>query len=178
MPIAHSLNKVSKNVAKSTGQMHVKGRKFKQLNRATLREQKLMQKKVKHQEQKDHELFVIKHFQDQVLAHSDKEVFLLDDMKAFLEVYLARFDEEIADLQKEKRAGRPVSSRQKILQEKKKHEQHVYETGFKVVNIADKKTVERLKLWNGSNGGVTVMDFVHIHKDMEALPTKEEKMAE
>lgn len=176
MPIAHSLNKVSKNVAKSTGQMHVKGRKFKQLNRATLREQKLTQKKVKYQEQKDHELFVIKFFQDKVLEQPEKEVFLLADMKAFLEAHLARFDEEIADLQSEKRAGRPVSSRQKILQEKKKHEQHVYETGFRVVNISDKHTVEWLKLWNGSNGGVTVMDFIHIHKDMEALPTKEETM--
>lgn len=58
MPLAHNLSKVTKNLSKSksSGSMHIKGRKFKQLNRATLRDKKITTKKLKSLEQKENEL--------------------------------------------------------------------------------------------------------------------------
>ncbi|KAF5093901.1 hypothetical protein D0Z00_003800 [Geotrichum galactomycetum] len=45
MPVAKSLHKVSKKVAGSEKSVHPRGRKFKQLNKATLRQAKLAKHK-------------------------------------------------------------------------------------------------------------------------------------
>lgn len=176
MPLAHNLNKVTKNLSKSTGQMHVKGRKFKQLNRATLRDQKITAKKLKHQEQKDRELAGVQFMKDRVNDHPDQEVFLLEQMKSFIEEYIGRNDEELKGLKEQRRPGRPATSRQLQLEVVIEDEKQVYATGFKIPDLSNKETVERLKLWNGTSGGTTVMKFIHVSKDMKALPVKEEVM--
>lgn len=176
MPLAHNLNKVTKNLSKSTGQMHVKGRKFKQLNRATLRDQKITTKKLKHQEQKDRELAGIQFMKDRVYEYPDQEVFLLEQMKSFIEDYIGRNDEELKQLKDERRPGRPATSRQLHLEVVIGDEKQVYSTGFKIPDLSNKETVERVKLWNGTSGGTTVMKFIHVSKDMKELPVKEEVM--
>lgn len=178
MPIAHNLKKVTKNLSKSTGQMHIKGRKFKQLNRATLRDQKITAKKAKHQEQKTYDLKVFKLLQKLVMQQPEKIVFSLEDMKEFIELFISRFDDELKEYEDKKRPGRPTLPKHQILQEKKKYDQHIYKTGFKIPDLSDKSTVERLKLWNGTGGGVVVMKLIHISQDMEQLPVKDQEMNE
>lgn len=178
MPIAHNLKKVTKNLSKSTGQMHIKGRKFKQLNRATLRDQKITAKKAKHQEQKTYDLEVFKLLQKLVMQQPDKIVFSLEDMKEFIELFISRFDEDLQKFEDQRRPGRPILTKHQILQEKKKYDQHLYKTGFKIPDLSDKSTVERLKLWNGTGGGVVIMKLVHISEDMKQLPLKDEEMKE
>lgn len=46
------------------------------------------------------------------------------------DVYLARFDERINELQAERRPGRPKAKEQSELEEKKKEEEAEYETGL------------------------------------------------
>ncbi|KAL7666856.1 Translation machinery-associated protein 16 [[Candida] zeylanoides] len=172
MPVSHSLSKVSKSISKSKGHLHIKGRKFKQLNRATLRDNKLNTRKQKSQDLRDKELLSVKFIQEAVRNRPEKEVFTLDDMKSFLEGYVSRFDEELVELREARRPGRPATSRQQILEEMVKHEQGIYETGFKCPDLTDKPTVDRLRLWTGSSGGTTVMKFVFVNKDMIDLPNK------
>ena len=164
MPVAHSLNKVSKNI-KQKGKLHVKGRKFKQLNRATLRDQKLAGRKVKSQELRDKELLSIKFIQEAVRNRPDQLTFNLEEMKLFLESYLARDDEELTELREARRPGRPLKARQQLLEEKTKHEAQLYETGIRIPDLLDKETVEKLRLWTGSSGGTTAMKFVHVAKN-------------
>lgn len=173
MPLAHNLSKVTKNLSKSTGSMHIKGRKFKQLNRATLRDKKITAKKLKSLEQKENELASL--FFLQKVINGDKdfqkyETFTLKDMKAFVELFVSRYDEEIEKLRSERRPGRPQTSRHTLLEEAARIDRNVYATGFRIPDLTDKETVERLKLWNGSLGGTTVMKFFLITKDMEQLP--------
>ena len=59
MPLAHNLNKVTKNISKSTGSLHIKGRKFKQLNRATLRDKSFNKRKSQSLERKSNELSIV-----------------------------------------------------------------------------------------------------------------------
>lgn len=176
MPLAHNLNKVTKNLTKSTGQMHVKGRKFKQLNRATLRDQKITTKKLKHQEQKDRELSGIEFMKDCVNEMAEQEIFLMEQMKSFIERYISRHDEELKELKDQRRPGRPPTSRQLLLEVTVENERQVYATGFRIPDLNNKETVERLKLWNGTSGGTTVMKFIHVSKNMKELPVKEEVM--
>lgn len=177
MPLAHNLLKVSKSVSKSKGSIHVKGRNFKRLNRASLRHEKLTNRKQKHLEQKQNELMVVKYLQEEVKQVPEKEVFGLDDMKAYLENFISRFDGELEELRAARRPGRPASSRQQILEEKVKYDQGIYATGYKIPDISDKLTVNRLREWNGTIGGVTAFKFVYVSKDMEQLPIKEQEMS-
>ncbi|KAG7191722.1 uncharacterized protein KQ657_002858 [Scheffersomyces spartinae] len=179
MPIAHNLNKVSKNVSKATGSIHIKGRKFKQLNRATLRDKKITSKKAESLEKKQRDMLLFKFVQEVLNTEfKDKSQFTLDDMKLLIESFLARFDDELEEMKKDKRPGRPVSTKQKILQEKINHDKQLYQTGIRFPDISDPHTVERIRLWNGSSGGTTVMKFVFISKSMAQLPVKEVSMKE
>ncbi|KAK6205544.1 translation machinery-associated protein 16 [Scheffersomyces amazonensis] len=178
MPLAHNLNKVTKNLSKSTASIHIKGRKFKQLNRATLRDKKITEKKQKSLEQKTNELAIL-FFLQKLIKEQFKaaEVFTLVEMQSFIELFIGRFDDELAQLRKDRRPGRPQTSRQQILEEKVKHEEHIYHTGYKIPNLTDKDTVEKLRVWNGTTGATTGMKFVLITKQTKQLPTKDEEMS-
>ncbi|EGW30961.1 uncharacterized protein SPAPADRAFT_142119 [Spathaspora passalidarum NRRL Y-27907] len=179
MPLAHNLNKVTKNLSKSTGQMHIKGRKFKQLNRATLRDKKINERKLKTLQQKENELAIVFFLQKLINDDDDfkvQETFSLEEIKEFIELFIGRFDDELEELRAARRPGRPATSRQQILEEKVKHDRQVYATGVKVPDLADKETVQRLRLWNGTTGGATIMKFVHVSKDMTEFATAEVEM--
>lgn len=163
MPLIKSLHKVSKKLSKQlAGSLHVKGRKFKQLNRATEREHKLQRKKLLHAEQKNHELLFYLHIQESINEQKDKETFTKDDMRQFVEEYITRNDEELAEIEKNRRPGRPLSSKQQLQLEKRKHDEHVFETGFNIPDISDKLTVERLRSWNGTSGSQSSWKFTMV----------------
>lgn len=175
MPLIKSLHKVSKKLSKQlAGSLHVKGRKFKQLNRATERENKLQRKKLQYAEQKNHELLFYLHIQEKINEHQDKETFTQGDMREFVKEYIGRNDEELAQAERERRPGRPLSSKQQLQIEKRKHDQHVFETGFNLPDISDKQTVERLRGWNGTSGSLSSWKFTMV----TSKPSSEDTMME
>jgi len=179
MPIQHSLSKVQKTIQKSKGAMHPKGRKFKQLNRATLREQKIADKKMQHVEKKEFELLRVKFLQEAITNREGQETFSLDEIKLFIEAFLTRDDEELDKLKAERRKGRPPTNRQLLLENKKKHEAQEYLSGYLVPDLTDKLTVELLRNWNGTSGGAGIFKYVHVAKGTTELPSKQdEKMQE
>ncbi|KGU16507.1 translation machinery-associated protein 16 [Candida albicans 19F] len=192
MPLAHNLNKVTKNISKSTGSLHIKGRKFKQLNRATLRDKKLQQRKSQSLERKSNELSIVFFIQsllqekntandggdedeeegENFKEFSNKKQFTLDEMKQIIEKFIHQNDDELQRLQSERRKGRPPTNRQTILEEKLKYDLEIYRTGFKIPDLTDQLTVERIKEWNGTTGATTTMKFIRVSKDMMTeLPT-------
>lgn len=177
MPLAHNLNKVNKKVNKSNAAIHVKGRNFKRLNRASLRQKKLEDRKAQHLEQKQNELQIVKYFQEEVNLATEKEVFGLIEMKAYIENFLKRYDEELDQLKAERRKGRPPTTRQLLLEEKVKYDENIYETGIKIPDVSDAETVRILRSWNGTIGGASILKYIHVSKDMQQLPTKELEMS-
>ncbi|KAH3678434.1 hypothetical protein WICMUC_001451 [Wickerhamomyces mucosus] len=171
MPIQHSLAKVTKSIQKSKGTVHPKGRKIKQINRATLREQKINNKKAAHLERKEHELQRTLFMQEAILHREDQISFTLEEIKSLIESFLSRDDEELDKLKAERRKGRPPTNRQSILENKKKHEFAEYESGYLVPNLNDEKTVENLRAWNRTTGGLNVVKFIHISKFSNEIPT-------
>lgn len=166
MPITKSLHKVSKKLAKqSSGAMHVKGRKFKQLNRATERDNKLKLKKLRFAEQKNHELLVYLHIQESINEQPELVKFTMDDMRRIIDAYICRNDEELEEMEKERRPGRPMTNKHQIKLEKRKHDQHIFETGFKCPDLTDIQTVSRLRNWNGTSGSVSSWKWTLVTKD-------------
>ncbi|RCK63855.1 Translation machinery-associated protein 16 [Candida viswanathii] len=177
MPLAHNLKKVSKNASKSTAAIHIKGRKFKQLNRATLRDKKLQHRKALLHERKSNELSVVFHIQAILKEQrTDATEFTLEEIKEMIAGFIERDAEELERLRSERRKGRPATNRQTLLEEKVKHEWSVFETGFKVPDLSDPVTVERVREWNGTTGATTNMKFIRISKDMTEFPTQEVEM--
>jgi translation machinery-associated protein 16 len=66
-----------------------------------------------------------------------------------IEDYLGRDDEELAKLKAERRAGRPPSTRQTLLEQARATEQDEYAAGFWVPDLEDAAVLEKLKQWDG-----------------------------
>lgn len=177
MPIQHSLTKVQKTIQKSKGAMHPKGRKFKQLSRATLRETKIQNKKAEHLERREMENLRYVFLQEAVQNRPEHDTFTLDDMKLFVEAFLTRDDEEIEQLQSERRKGRPPTNRQLLLENKRKYEQSEYSSGYEIPDLRDEQTVKLLKSWNGTSGMLNKFKYIHLAESTNELPeTKDSKM--
>lgn len=169
MPTGKSLYKINKQISKSKGVLHPKGRKFAKYNRAHLREAKLEKKKLLHLEKRENELQRELFFQEAVepRVSATKKSFTIPEVKLFIEAYLSRFDEELDGLRALRRSGRPSTKRQDALEEKLKQEVAEYETGFKVPNLCVGENVESLIRWNGTIGGVNNIKFHYLAKNSE-----------
>lgn len=168
MPVQHSLSKVTKTLQKSKGTVHPKGRKIKQLTRATLREGKIAKKKAAHLERKEHELQRTLFFQEAISG--EKESYSLEEMKELIETFLSRDDEELEQLRGERRKGRAPTNRHALLENKKKHEEAEYDSGYYIPNINDEDTVKHLRAWNRTTGGLNTVKFVHIARTSTEVP--------
>lgn len=178
MPLAHNLNKVSKNLSKSTGSMHIKGRKFKQLNRATVRDKKLKLQKIESVERKLNELLIVSFLQEQIVNDVNKPTYTLSEIQSLIEQFINQDRQQLEQIKREHRKGRPISNKQKLLAEKVKHEEHLFATGYKVPDLSHEETVTRLRNWNGTTGATTGLKFINISKDMKEFPTVEVEMKE
>lgn len=178
MPLAHNLNKVSKNLSKSTGSMHIKGRKFKQLNRATVRDKKLKLQKIESVERKLNELLIVSFLQEQIADNVEKPTYTLSEIQSLIEQFIDQDRQQLVQVKQEHRKGRPISNKQKLLTEKVKHEEHLFATGYKVPDLSHEETVTRLRNWNGTTGATTGFKFVNISKEMKEFPTVEVEMKE
>lgn len=170
MPVVHSLSKVQKTIQKSKGAMHPKRRKFKQLNRATLRESKINKKKVEHLERKENEMQRVLFFQEAVNSRPEQMFFPLEEVKLIIETFLSRDDEEIEELQSKRKKNRPPTNRQLLLENKRKLEASEYASGYLIPNINDEKSLKFLRGWNGTSGGVNQVKYIRIAKDDTELP--------
>lgn len=88
-----------------------------------------------------------------------------DHIQNLVKDYLARGDEEIETLKAERRAGRPASTRQMILEQQRKLEEAEYESGFWMPNLQDEETLTKLDAWMGNWVGLGVMRFVRVCSD-------------
>lgn len=170
MPITKSLQKVSKKLSKqSSSSLHVKGRKFKQLNRATERDNKLKLKKQRFAEQKNHELLFYLHVQESANDYPKETEFTLEDLHLIIRAYIERNDEELEEMEKERRPGRPMTNKHQIMLEKRKYDHHIFETGFRIPDLRDLETANRMRNWNGTSGSVSAWKWALVTKDIDTV---------
>ncbi|SCW03337.1 LAFE_0G08196g1_1 [Lachancea fermentati] len=167
MPISKSLSKIQKNI-KGDGKKHTihpKGRKFHQLTRATLREDKIAAKKRAHNEKRSNELARVKFVQDVTNseAFKDKKVFDFDEIVIFLKQFIARDDEELEELKQKRRSNRPPSNRQLILQQKRDLEEKELRSGFLVPDLTDAENVTFLRNWNQTFGSLSTLKLIRVN---------------
>lgn len=173
MPLSKSLSKIQKN-QKSGGKkptVHPRGRKFQQLNRGTLRENKIAAKKKAYNERRSNELARVKFIQDVINSETfkDKKTFNNSEVAVFIQQFISRDDEELAELQKKRRQNRPPSNKQLILQQKKDSEAEEFAKGFLCPDLTDEKNVILLRKWNNSFGLMSSLQMVRINSKGERV---------
>ncbi|VVT44158.1 uncharacterized protein SAPINGB_P000323 [Magnusiomyces paraingens] len=175
MPVAKSLKKVAKKVKGSDKSLHPNGRKFKQLNRATLREGKLAKQKSERSSQRDQKILRYKHFQD-TLKTSGKQTLSDDELRAAVLAFIARDNTTLDEYKAARRPGRPASSAQDALEQRIKREQQELKSGFVAPDLTDKANAEMFAAWNGTAGGLSTIKKVRVTEDNVIRNVKDVEM--
>lgn len=87
---------------------------------------------------------------------------LIGEIQSLIDSYISRHDDEIDQLRAERRAGRPPSSRQTLLEQQRDSEKSEYESGFWLPNFQDEETLVKLNDWNGEWSGLGVLRFIRV----------------
>lgn len=70
--------------------------------------------------------------------------------------------DELAQLQQERRKGRPPTRREEALKQRTQTEEKEFKTGFWMPDLSDKDVLLALKHWNGEWSGLSAMKFVRL----------------
>jgi translation machinery-associated protein 16 len=110
-----------------------------------------------------HLVMRIKSFQSYTTEH--EAPLSVSEIQAMIEDYLGRDDEEVLKLKTERRAGRPASTRQTLLEQNQAVEQGEYASGFWVPDLENAEVLKKLKEWNGKWAGLATLKFVRISRE-------------
>lgn len=162
------LSKVQKSVNKKQGgqkvnKLHENSRDAQRLRNAGARDDKVL--RVASHRRKENKLWI------------DRIAFLkenlpdtlhpmeLEDIKALIEQYLSRYNDEIAQLKSERRPGRPATTRQVLLEQQVVTEAQEYAGGFWMPNLQDAETLVKLDAWEGRWLGLGNLRFIRVVKE-------------
>lgn len=88
-----------------------------------------------------------------------------EEIHAAITEYLARNDEELAELKAERRVGRPASTKQETLERAREVEAREYETGYWMPDMKSEVNVAKLAIWKGQWSGLGQLTFVRVEKN-------------
>ncbi|CAH01490.1 Tma16p [Kluyveromyces lactis] len=171
MPVTKSLGKIQKGLKGKKFTVHPKGRKFQQLNRATLREEKVQAKKRAHNEKRSNELARMTFVQSAIKTDSlkEKEVFDYKETAVLIQEFIARDDNELNELKSKRRQNRPPTGRQQLLQHKRDLEMEEFKSGFLCPDLTDPENVIFLRAWNQTFGGLSTLKLIRINDKGEKV---------
>ena len=88
------------------------------------------------------------------------------DVSQILELckeYLARDDGELEQIKKQRRPGRPPSTRQTVLEQQREMEKREFESGLWVPNLQDEETLVKFDAWKGEWIGLGTLRFIRVN---------------
>lgn len=160
------LAKVQKHVSKKKGakihSLHENSRDAMRLRKAGARDDKIAREHKLRKGVNRQWVERVDFFQEQLpdTLHPIEQT----ETHSLIEQFLARHDEEMVQLKAERRAGRPASTRQNLLEQQIRHEHAEYESGFWIPNLEDVDTLQKLDSWDGRWLSLGQMKFVRAHK--------------
>lgn len=160
------LAKVQKHVSKKKGSkinsLHENSRDARRLRNAGARDDRVARLTAVRQKANGQWLERVAFFQDnlpETLHPLDVE-----RVRALIEEYLARNNEELEQLNAERRPGRPPSTRFTLLEQLRDVEKKEYAGGFWMPNLQDAETLVNLDAWKGDWISLGNLRFVRVHE--------------
>ncbi|KAK3073286.1 translation machinery-associated protein 16 [Teratosphaeriaceae sp. CCFEE 6253] len=158
------LSKVQKHVTKKKGSkinsLHENSRDAKRLRNAGARDDRVARMGAVREKANRQWLERVAFFQDRL-----PETLHPLDVASIQELvlqYLARNENQLAQLKAERRPGRPASTALTLLEQESKVEGKEYESGFWLPNLSDEETLTRLDGWKGDWIGLANLRFVRV----------------
>lgn len=171
MPVSKSLGKIQKNMTGKKFAVHPRGRKFQQLTRATLRENKVKAKKKAHNEKRSNELARMSFIQSALNSEAlkDQPTFSYKETSVLIEEFISRDDDDLEELKSKRRANRPPTGRQQLLQHKRDLEMDEFRAGFLCPDLTDAENVIFLRAWNQTFGALSTLKLIRINDKGEKV---------
>ncbi|PBP23094.1 hypothetical protein BUE80_DR005734 [Diplocarpon rosae] len=159
-----SLEKTRKKISKKKGNitaLHENSRDVQRLRRAGMRDDKLV--KVAAARRKNDRPLIQRatYFQEAIRANDGKPLDL-ESVKNLIQSFVHQNDEAFNQLKKERRPGRPASTREDVLKTKIAADEKEYENGFYLPDLTDENNVIFLDRWEGSWSYLSTLKWVRI----------------
>lgn len=158
------LSKIQKTVAKKKGDnakaLHENSRDALRIRKAAMRDDRVARESKVRKGANEAWLHRVAWFKEHLpdtLHPFDK-----DQLQAAAKEYLTHLDEEIDELQSQRRAGRPATSRQQLLEQSKDGEKKEYASGLWMPNLQDEQTLVKLDAWQYDWISLGNMNFIRI----------------
>lgn len=158
------LSKIQKLVTKKKGAnskaLHENSRDALRIRKASMRDDRVNRKHKVQKGANEQWLNRIAWFKDHL--PDTLHPFTKEEFQATVEEYLTHMDEEINQLQSERRSGRPATTRQQLLELAKDGEKKEYHSGLWVPNLQDEQTLLKLDTWEYDWLSLANMNFVRV----------------
>ncbi|TVY43987.1 Translation machinery-associated protein [Lachnellula occidentalis] len=166
-----SLEKTRKKIAKKKGNitaLHENSRDSQRLRRAANRDDKLLRvasarkKSDKPLGKAAARFFVRAAFFKALVQDNESKPLELDAIHSAIQTFVHQHDEEFNALKKERRVGRPASTREDLLRIKIATDEKEYETGFYLPDLTDADNTVFLERWDGDWSYLSTLKWVRI----------------
>ncbi|KAJ5711724.1 hypothetical protein N7488_005880 [Penicillium malachiteum] len=158
-----TLQKVHKQIAKKRGAvdaLHEFSRDARRLRRAGARDDRLVHHTSAVLKARQPYMERLHYFFD---AIQTTEQPLTDaELGELVKKCIYRDAEEIAELEKERRKGRPPTRREEALKQRTQTEEKEFKTGFWMPDLGDEETLLKLKHWNGEWTALSSAKFARL----------------
>ncbi|KAI9839737.1 MAG: hypothetical protein M1837_002025 [Sclerophora amabilis] len=155
-----SLAKVQKKIKRKHGNatsLNENSRNSQRLRRAELREDKLA--RVSTAKAKSHQPQLKRVAIFQKAAREFGGPLQIARIQDLIQGYIHRDEEELSRLKKERRPGRPATTKEDLLNQRIAAESREYEIGFYIPDMEDSTNIQRLIDWNGEWTSLSVIKF-------------------
>lgn len=167
MPSAFA--KVQKHVKKKKGakikSLHENSRDAQRLRRATTRDDRVARLTAVREQVNKQWINRVAFFQQRL--PETLHPWEIGRIQSLIQEYVERSDEDLDQLRSERRAGRPPSTRQTLLEQQRRADEKEYESGFWLPNLQDEETLVKLDGWRGDWVGLSIMRFARVDKEGE-----------
>ncbi|KAK7924286.1 hypothetical protein PG985_006340 [Apiospora marii] len=168
-----SLEKTRKAIVKKKGQLdaiHEYSRDSKRLHRAAARDDKLV--KVASARRKADRPYINRaFFFQEAVKQNDLKPLEPSVVGELIKTYVHQYDEELNDLKKARRPGRPASTKEDLLKVKISTLQKEYENGFLLPVLTTEEDVMLLDRFEGSWSYLTNLKWVKLSEDGRVQPS-------
>ncbi|OAA59842.1 hypothetical protein SPI_06040 [Niveomyces insectorum RCEF 264] len=159
-----TLDKTRKQIAKKKGAvnaLHAGSRDSRRLRKALIRDERL-DKIASTRRKLEQPLVDRAAFFQEFVREIEGEAATVDDMVEAIKKFVHQYDEEMAELKRTRRAGRPPSTREDLLKIKMAALEKEFQNGFLIPELTDKDTFAALERWEGSWLQLTSLVWVRI----------------
>ncbi|KAI1139254.1 translation machinery-associated protein 16 [Hypoxylon sp. FL0543] len=168
-----TFDKTRKAIARKKGaidSLHQYSRDSKRLHRAQVRDEKL-EKIAASRKKNDRPYLERATFFQEALRQNGEQPLQMDVIQELIKAFVHQHDEELNEMKKTRRPGRPASAKEDLLNVKIDKLQKEYQNGFLIPVLDAEENVKLLSRWEGSWSYLTTLKWVRVSSAGQVQPS-------